>query len=185
MKVIFKFYIFTLFVVYIPTSLANDLSLAKENMQNYIQALKNCDTRAMADLMHPDALKRFRSIIDSALTGPKSKLAEEELLPLFRVKSLPDYYSLSDREAYYNMNEVIAASAPELIDMMKNAQINIISLNNQDELIYVIYSLGLEVKGQEVSKEVVQKMKLHDEQWMLMLSAEAAATVARINARYK
>ena len=83
------------------------------------------------------------------------------------------------------MNEVIAASAPELIDMMKNAQINIISLNNQDELIYVIYSLGLEVKGQEVSKEVVQKMKLHNEQWMLMLSAEAAATAARINARYK
>mgnify|MGYP006945898766 CR=1 FL=1 len=37
-----------------------------------------------------------------------------------------------------------------------------VSLNNQDELIYVIYSLGLEVKGQEVSKEVVQKMKLQN-----------------------
>ena len=185
MKIIFKLYILIFGLLCASLSTANDIDLASETMNQYINALKTYDTGVMTDLMHPDALTRFRSTINNALNGPKSKLALKELLPLFKASSAEEYYSLSDKEAYRNMNDVVAASAPYLVEMMADARIKVISLNRQNELIYIIYSLGLEVQGQEINKEVVQKMKLYEDQWMLLLSAESDATVARINERYK
>ncbi len=52
-----------------------------------------------------------------------------------------------------------------------------------DEVI-ITYILTLQIKGQKLSKEAVQRLKQHEGKWLLMLPPDGEATILRIEAAY-
>ncbi len=138
----------------------------------------------MTELMHPDALIKFRAAVDEALTGEKSNLAVKSLLPLFSVKTLSEYRNLSNEETYTKMNTFVAKSQPKLIDMVKAAEVDVVNESIQGDLAYVVYSLVMVVNEQKVSNEVTQKFKLHNDKWLLLLPHTAEASIMKIKAKF-
>jgi hypothetical protein len=49
----------------------------------------------------------------------------------------------------------------------------------------VTYNLKMTVEGTPVSSHVVQTLKSHNGQWLLLLPSTADATIAGIEARFK
>jgi hypothetical protein len=123
---------------------------------NYSQVTKGYDTQRMSEYMHPEALKRFRTVIEAALRGPKKEQAAEALLPLFSVSSAGDFARLTDLEAYKRMNDTIAKSTPELVEMMSTSTFEIVGSFVKDGVAYVTYRLGVTVDGKPISSQVVQ-----------------------------
>ncbi len=164
---------------------AADTSGPKTAILKYFEASKIYDTTLMANMMHPEALHKFRKSITTALNGNQSELAKKELLPLFNTSSMSSYLSLSDREAFKRLNDVIASSQPDLIDLMKIAKFEIVSEVMRNELVYVTYTLSLSIDGRNTTKDIVQKLKKSKEQWLLLLPADGDATIAGIESRYK
>ena len=97
-------------------AVAQDSSGAEAAVLKYGEAAKAYDTAAMTALMHPDALKRFRTTINEALAGSKGAQAKAELLPLFSVATVAAYSALSDPEAFKRLNDTVAKTAPELVE---------------------------------------------------------------------
>jgi hypothetical protein len=48
----------------------------------------------------------------------------------------------------------------------------------KNELSYITYTLGLNIEGRYVNKDVVQKLKLHNGKWLLLLPPNGEATIA-------
>jgi len=151
----------------------------------YAEATKSYDTRQMTELMHPDALKRFRTTIDAALRGSKKDLAATELLPLFSITSAEDFAQLTDVEVYKRLNDTIERTAPGLVDMMSKAKFEMLGSFLKDDLAYVNYNLEITVDGKAISTQVVQTLKMHDGKWLLMLPSKAEASIAGIEARFQ
>jgi hypothetical protein len=150
----------------------------------YAQLTKTYDTQKMSELMHPEALRRFRSVFDAAIHGPKAEQAAQSLLPLFSASSAADFAKLTDFQAYKRLNDTVVKSAPELVEMMSTSTYEIVGSFMKNDLAYVTYTLGVTVKGQAVSSQVVQTLKMHDGRWLLMLPSTAEATIAGIEARF-
>ena len=79
---------------------AQDKSGAEAALTKFVEATKAYDTARMASSMHPEALQRFRAVIETALKSGKADLAKAELLPLFSVSSVEDFSKLSDVEMF-------------------------------------------------------------------------------------
>jgi len=163
---------------------AADRTGAEAVFNEYSVAVQVYDTAAIASLMHPDALKKFRVSITNALNGNKSALAKRQLLPLFLVSTVEQYSKLSDFEAYKRLNDFIVQTQPELITLMKASQFEIVDIVFKKELAYVTYTLTMNMQGKTASKDAVQKLKLHNGNWLLLLPPSGEATIATIVARF-
>ena len=151
---------------------------------DYAQVTKDYDTQRMSEYMHPEALKRFRKVIEAALHGSKKEQAAEVLLPLFSVSSAADFARLTDMQAYKRMNDTIVKSSPELVEMMSNSTYEIVGSFVKDDVAYITYRLGVTVGGKPISSQVVQTLKVHDGKWLLLLPSTAEGAIAGIEARF-
>lgn len=163
---------------------AEEGSDARVAILKYFEAAKSIDTSAMSDLMHPEALKQFRNAFDSALNGTKRDLARSEILPIFGSQSIEDYKKLGDREAYKRFNDLIFSAQPDFVKLMNESKFEIVTENIKGDIAYFTYTLTINYNGKSVSKDVVQKLKLHNGNWLLLLAADAEASIAGISARY-
>jgi hypothetical protein len=150
----------------------------------YAEATKSYDTQKMSEFMHPEAVRRLRAVMDAALRGSKKELATAELLPLFSVTEAADFAQLPDGEVYKRLNDTIARSSPDLIDMMSTASYEIVGSFLKDDLAYITYKLNVTIDGKVIGTQVVQTLKMHDGKWLLMLPSTAEAAIAGIEARF-
>lgn len=151
---------------------------------DYTQVTKHSDTQRMSEYMHPEALKRFRGVIEVALHGQKKEEAAAALLPLFSVSSAADFEKLTDLQAYKRMNDTIVKSSPELVEMMSTSTYEIVGSFVRDDVAYVTYRLGVTVRGKPISSQIVQTLKVHDGRWLLLLPSTAEGAIAGIEARF-
>ena len=151
----------------------------------YYESVKVYDTVSMSNLMHPQALKKFRTTITNALMGNKKELAKRELLPLFSVRNLSQYNMLTDKAAYKRLNDVIAKAQPKTLTFMKSSQFEIVNVAHKNDLAYVSYTLTMNINGLSASKDIVQRLKLHDGNWLLLLPPDGEAAIAGIKARFE
>jgi len=152
---------------------------------DYAKVTKSYDTQKMSEFMHPEALTRFRTVIDAALNGQKKEEAAAALLPLFSVSSVADFEKLTDMQAYKRMNDTIVKSSPELVEMMSTSTYEILSSVVKDHVAYVTYRLGVTVGGKPTSSQVIQALKMHEGKWLLLLPSTADRATARIEASFK
>lgn len=173
-----------LFVVLSTNVYAENTSDAKKVILRYLEAVKIYDTTIMSDLMHPEALKQFKDVFESALSGSNSDLAKSEILPVFGANTVEEFRQLDDMAAYKKFNDFAKNSRPELLELMHKSQFKVVTENIHGDIAYFTYELALNINGKVVRTEAVQKLKQHNGRWMLLLSAEAEASAAGIAARY-
>lgn len=137
-------------------AMAQDKSGAEAALTKFVEATKAYDTARMASSMHPEALQRFRTVIEGALKSSKADLAKAELLPLFSVPSAKT-----------------------------SSEFEILGTVVTGEIADVTYLMTITVEGQSVKQEIVQKLKPSNGQWMLLLPATSEATIANIESRYR
>ncbi|WP_027710426.1 hypothetical protein [Zooshikella ganghwensis] len=176
------FYIFSLLLLPLA-SIAQESSI-KSTMNEYGKALKVYDTKRMADLMHPDALKRFKKVIQNALTSERSEKAKKDLLPMFAVESIQDFEKLSEKEVFRRSSEFIVYLKPEYIELFKSSTITFVDESYSGNRGFAVYNIGINFNGKVIKQHVVQQMKRHDDKWFLLLPEEAEASIAAIENRY-
>jgi hypothetical protein len=161
-----------------------ELETPEKAMSVYCDAMRSYDTSAMANLMHPDALSRFRAVFDSAFNGARKVEARKQLLPLFSVNSYEEFSKLGNADAFQMLNKNIASMSPELVSIMKESSCEIIGSIPKGDEVLITYTLGMTIKGQKVSKDVVQRLKKLNNKWLLMLPPTAEETIAGIEAEF-
>lgn len=164
---------------------ADQTSDAKIVLSKYFESLNAYDTSLMSDLMHPEALFQFKDVFNKALDSPKSELAKSQILPLFRVNTTDEFKKLSNRDAYKAFNDLVVNAQPEIRRIMNQAQFAIVTTDIKNDLAYFTYRMSLNINGETINKNVVQKLKLHDGHWMLLLAEDAETSIAMISAKYK
>ena len=164
---------------------AQDKSGAEAALTKFVEATKAYDTARMASSMHPEALQRFRAVIETALKSGKADLAKAELLPLFSVSSVEDFSKLSDVEMFKRLSDSVARAAPQVIELMAKSEFEILGTVVTGEIADVTYNMTINVEGQSVKQEIVQKLKPSNGRWMLLLPATSEATIANIESRYR
>ncbi|WP_340680174.1 hypothetical protein [Paraglaciecola sp.] len=175
------------FVLFLTSTFlhADQTSDAKIVLSKYLEAQKVFDTTVMSDLMHPEALEQFKNVISDAFNGSKSDLAKSEILPLFKVGTVEDYRKLSSKEAYKRFFDFVASAQPELRKLMNASNFSIVNENLNNDIAYMTCLMTLNINGQTINKNVVQKLKLNNGNWMLLLAEDAEASIAGIAFRYK
>ena len=163
---------------------AEDLSAPRAVILKYLEAARLYDTAIMSDLMHPEALKQFKDTFGNALNSSKGDLAKSEILPIFGVRTIEEFESLSNRDAFKRFNDLLISDDPEFVELMNKAQFSIITIKIEDNIAYVTYSATIEINGQTINQNVVQKLKIHDGTWRLLLAEEAEAAISSIASRY-
>jgi hypothetical protein len=153
-------------------------------MLSYADAAKSWDAERITQLMHPEALRQARAAFDGALLGENQARARTELLPMFSVATYEEFSKLSDFEVFQRLNEAVATSAPEILDLMAGARYEIIAETERGDEVILNYVLIINANGQEIRQDVVQRLKQHEGDWLLLLPATAASTIAGIEARY-
>jgi len=166
-------------------AIAQDKSGAEAALTKFLEATRAYDTARIASSMHPEGLQRFRAVIDAALKSGKADLARAELLPLFSVASAEDFSKLSDVEIFKRLSDSVAKAAPQVIELMATAEVEIVDTVVTGEIADITYLMTLTVEGQSVEQEIVQKLKPSNGEWMLMLPATAESTIANIESRYR
>ena len=164
---------------------AQDKSGAEAALTKFVEATKAYDTARMASSMHPEALQRFRAVIDAALNSGKADMARAELLPLFSVSSVEDFSKLSDVEMFKRLSDSVARAAPQVIELMAKSEFEILGTVVTGDIADVTYNMTINVEGQSVKQEIVQKLKPSNGQWMLLLPATSESTINNIESRYR
>jgi homoserine acetyltransferase len=183
MKVAYSIYLLILLCSFCSNSQAEDANVEK-TLNKYFDAVKDYDVAKMSELMHPFALERFREVFDKAFHGSKKEEAIQNLLPLFGVEDLSKFEAMNNIEAFERMNKFVARSSPDLIEMLKQSKVSIVTSSIKDDTAYVVYELSLSVGEKSVTQEVVQKLRKSNDEWLLLLPATAEATIVNINAEY-
>ena len=179
-----KYLFVALSLVISMQSYGSDFSSVKSTMLFYQNALKTYDSVKMAEMMHPDALARFRNAFNAAFNGHNSKKAQKELLPLFLVSNIDEYNRLSNIDAYRRLNDAVKKSQPKLVDMMKSSKMEIIGETIKGDITIVTYTLGFNVNGRHVAQDTLQKLKLHNGKWLLLLPPSSEATIVGIESSF-
>lgn len=164
---------------------ANEVDNLKSSAEKYFAVVKVFDTTAMSNMLHPDALSEFRRTFDQVFTGGQSEKAKTDILPLFSVTKIEEFDALSDRMSYQRFNDFIISMQPQLLTMMKASSSTIKTVSIVDGIGFVNYTLTMNVKGQSIDTDAVQKFKLDDGTWLALLPASSNASMEGIKAQYK
>lgn len=166
------------------TTQASDKTDVERIFYQYFDSVKVYDISMMSSLMHPEALAQFRRPFTEAFNGKKSEQAKKELFPLFNVTNIEQYDKMTNVAAYEELNNFIVKTQPEIVILMKDTEFKPIDINVKNDVAYVTYILSMNYQGSLINKDSIQKFKLHEGNWMLMLAADGEATIAGIDAQY-
>ncbi|WP_172564215.1 hypothetical protein [Vibrio navarrensis] len=153
--------------------------------EKYFSAVKSYDVSVLADMLHPEALSKFRAAFDGAFGGSNSEQAQKDLLPLFSVSGVKEFNSLTDVDAYKRMTAFFAKAEPNLLETMKSSTFSIANVSVDGDVAYVNYSMTMKINGRPLSQDSVQKFKLFNDNWLALLPPSGEATIMNINTRYK
>ena len=179
-----KMALLILIVATCTQALAEEVSGPETAMLKYADAAKSFDAERITQLMHPEALQKFRVAFNDAMDGENGTRAQAELLPLFAVSTFEAYKDLSNEEAFKRLNETVSRGSSELTAAMGDSEYEIIGRVQEGEEVVLAYALTVTIKGQRLRQEVVQRLKQHNGVWLLLLPTSADASLAGLEARY-
>lgn len=162
---------------------ANQQAEVKQVAQHFFNAVKSFDSESVANMLHPEALAKFKGTFSEALHGPKSEQAKQELLPFFSVSSIAQFDALTDKEAYLRFSNFMS-SQPQLLIMLQAARFIYQGALVSGDVATVNYTLSMGIQGQSIDRASVQKFKLYKGQWLALLPPDGEASIAGVKARY-
>lgn len=141
-------------------------------VQRYGAAIKANDYLKAAELMHPEALEKFKALLLPLLDVPQED-KERGALALFRgAKDVAAVKKLPPAEFFASFLGGIADSAPLIKDALGSANMSPIGSVPEGDVLHVVCRTSVMVKGISLTKLEVVSLKRSAGNWRVLLSAE-------------
>ena len=131
--------------------------------------LKKGDWEGYAQLMHPDALIRFRNMFAPLAELPD---AQEALSALFGVEGPEQFRKLTDREVFTRLMANLEESVPGFGEAVRNLEMTVVGqVPEGKELMHVVYRSDTAVDKLTVSSTNVLTLRSTPQGWRVLLTA--------------
>jgi hypothetical protein len=168
-------------VVHAPTSRAQERAETPEMVtRQFGAAMRANDWVGTAELMHPQALARFRGmflpIVAADSTG---KLCER----LFATTSAAEVAALPDAELFARFFRTLVSGAPELNGMFAGADLVPVGhVLEGNDVAHVVFRMKVAAEGVTITKVQAMSLRRAGKTWRVLLSGDfegLAAALAR------
>lgn len=131
--------------------------------------LKKGDWEAYAQLMHPDALTRFRQMFAPLAEMPE---AREVLSTFFNVEVPEEFRKLTDRQVFVRLMANLEENVPGFGEAMRNLEMTVIGqVPEGKELMHVVYRSDTAVDKLTVTSTDVLTLRRTPQGWRALLTA--------------
>lgn len=151
--------------------------------QRYVAAMRGRDWKAMAALMHPQALAKFRSMVGAAMHDTDAAPIREQL---FSGATPAQLDSMTDVDFYARFIAAAMGADPELQTMMDSAHVNILGhVAETPEITHVVFTMRLAIGPVSVSKPDVLTLRRQGSKWLALLRADMEIMAAALEQRFR
>lgn len=141
-------------------------------VQRYGAALRASDYHKIAELMHPEALEKFRNLLLPLLeTGPGAD-KDDSLLALFHGKDAAALKKLSPAEFFAAFMDGVMSSEPATKEALASASMAPIGSVPEGDVLHVVCRTSVALRGASYSKLEVVSLKRAVGNWRVLLSGE-------------
>lgn len=131
--------------------------------------LKKGDWEAYSNLMHPDALTRFRNMFAPLAELPE---AQEVLSSLFGVDEPEEFPKLTDRQVFVRLMANLEENVPGFGEAMRNLEMTVIGqVPEGKELMHVVFRSDTAVDKLTVTSTDVLTLRRTPQGWRALLTA--------------
>lgn len=146
---------------------------AESVVQSYLETLKSGDFQKSAELMHPEALEKFRSLLIPLVEAAADAKAEESLLPLFKgVSDVAALKKLSPAGFFAAFFNGIAEVNPMIKDALASGNMTVLGSVPEGDVLHVVCRTSVKVEELSIAKMEVMSLKRHEGNWRVLLSGE-------------
>jgi hypothetical protein len=150
--------------------------------ERYVSAMRTQKWSAMADLMHPEALAKFRTMFSGVVHSPRAGPVREQL---FGGATPARLDSLNDAQFYALVIAVAMSADPELQTAMDSARMEILGhVDEGSDISHVVFRMRLPVGPVTVAKLDVITFKRYRNTWLTLLRADLEIMAAALQQRF-
>lgn len=141
-------------------------------VQRYSAALKAGDYQKCAELMHPEALEKFRNLLLPLLDVPPGHDKDDSALALFGGKDAAAVKKLSPTEFFASFMGGMTGKAPGLKEALGSANMTPIGSVPEGDVLHVVCRTSAALQGASFSMMEVVSVKRSAGNWRVLLSGE-------------
>ncbi len=142
-------------------------------VQEYVAAMKAGQYPRTAELMHPEALEKFRTMMLPLVEASAGTEAEQGLLVFFRgVKNAEALKKLSPAEFFAAFFAGLAETSPAMKQALASASTTVIGSVPEGDVVHVVSRTSVTAEGIGINKMEVVSLKRVGESWRVLLSGE-------------
>lgn len=146
--------------------------------ESYLQALKAGQYLPAAELMHPEALEKFRAMVLPVVEESAGGDQTESLLPLFRgASNIAALKKFSPAEFFAAFLGAITDANPGMKEALASGSLTMIGSVPEGDTIHVVCRTAGTVEGITFSKMEVVSLKRSTGSWRVLLSGEMEGIV--------
>ena len=150
--------------------------------ERYVTAMRTRQWSTMADLMHPDALAKFRTMFSGVVHSPRAAAVREQF---FGGASIAHLDSLSDVQFYALVITAAMQADPDLQAVMDSARVEILGhVDEMPDITHVVFRMRLSVGPISVAKPDVITFKRYRNTWLTLLRADLEIMAAALQQRF-
>jgi hypothetical protein len=142
-------------------------------VKDYVAAMKGGQYSRAAELMHPEALEKFRSMMLPLVEASAGTDEANSLLAFFRgVKDVEALKKLSPAELFAAFFAGIAEASPAMKEALSTASTTTIGSVPEGDVVHVVSRTSVTAEGIVINKMEVVSLKRAGESWRVLLSGE-------------
>jgi glycerol-3-phosphate dehydrogenase len=144
-----------------------------------MEAMRAADWHGMAALMHPDALREMRRLLDALFEAPNADAFREQLLG---VKTVAEAKMLSDTAVFASLMRATSQQAG-MAEALRSATIQVLGhVNEGADTTHVVYRMALTIDSIPITRMDVMTLARSPQGWRGLLKGDVSALAARIRA---
>ena len=148
--------------------------------ERIVAAMKVKDWMGIARLMHPAALREFRSLFDILIEAPGTEAADARN-QLFGVPSVEEAQALSDTVIFANLLRSFMEQTGEMEDVLATAEVKILGhVAEGRDTVHVVYRMSLAADNIPISIMDVASLTRFNNGWRALLKGDLKAIAAGI-----
>lgn len=139
----------------------------------YMEALKSGQYLKGAELMHPEALEKFRGMLLPIVEETAAGGAEESFLPLFRgVSDLAALKKLSPAEFFAAFFGGIVDNAPGIAEGLSSGSITPLGSVPEGDILHFVCRTSVTMQGLSLTEMEVVSLKRSQGNWRVLISGK-------------
>ena len=139
----------------------------------YLDAMRTGDWTAMAQLMHPNALRDLRAFLEPALRAPSGEEFRAQFLGL---TSADEALALSDTAVFARFVQFFTEQNPTVAQALATAEIEVVGhVPEGADTVHVVYRMRMTVMGTPVSRMDVFSLARSGGTWRGLLKGDMSA----------